>query len=181
MKEQLLGVDDALVDRVFQPLADCVGALTGWGVFRLARCCLDAMALAWIAGQSREVSAMMAAGNTGAATRAFAVMALAVAAITMLRAQFLRPDGQSGTARTANPLRPAMQVHRILCLFWIAVLPIKIAAASSAIEAVSLAAVVVFGTAAVYIGACSNPPPQRRIAQSRSLARPFLFARAPIR
>ena len=52
MKEQFALLDDTLIDRFFQPLADLLAERWRLGSFRLARLFLDAAAVALILSQA---------------------------------------------------------------------------------------------------------------------------------
>ena len=170
MNEGFAQLDDALIDRVFQPLADWVEHHTEFDVFRIARLCIDLAALAWIVSQAGNVAKTAASGNLALEAFQFGVIVLGLSAISVLRRLFERAGG-TGRGRMgacANPLRAGMQVHRAACLCWLIGLLVKTGASPAALGTVALLALAVFATAAVYVGSCQNRPRTGR--ESRHLS-----------
>lgn len=155
-------IDDALIDRLFQPLADLLDRHMAFGTNRAARTGIDLASLAWVLAEAGGAAHALAAHGLPAAMARGLVMLLGLSAFTILRNVF------HGTRRrlAANPLRPGMQPHRAICLAWMAVLAVKTLLVPADFAALALLAVGVFATAAVYIGACTNPPPARREARA---------------
>ncbi len=164
MKDVVERLDDALIDRVFQPLADWLDHHIAFGIFRAARGAIDLASLMWICAEARDASA--AARYPGLMLFHFAVIVAGLWSLSTLRGLFPRTKGAREGG--ANPLRAAMQLHRAACLFWMIGLAIKTASAPNGFEALALFAVGVFATSAVYLGACSTPPPKPR--ESRTFA-----------
>jgi len=164
MKEGFARVDDALIDRVFQPLVDWIGDNTAFNGCRVARACIDLAALAWILSQTGNVARSVEAGNLRLEIFQFALIVVGLKAILVLRTLFQRMDGTRAARMggAENPLRAGMQVHRAVCLLWLIGLLVKTGASPTGLESLALLAIGVFATMGVYVGACSNPPPQRR-------------------
>jgi hypothetical protein len=155
MQESFARIDDALIDRLFQPLADWLEHHLSLGPNRAARTGIDVASLAWIVSM-----ASAAAGTWHDMRGAFlngAVLVAGLWAFTTLRGVFGRGDGGK-----ANPLRAGMQTHRMACLFWMGALALKSALEPASLASLGLLAVGLFATASVYLGACSRPPPRER-------------------
>ncbi len=164
MNESFARVDDALIDRLFQPLADWMNRQMAFGTNRAARTAVDLASLAWLLAQAGAISDAAAAHKVGYCSVLGLVVVLGLWAFTILRNVFQRTDG---TARAyaqaqANPLRPGMQLHRAICVFWMIGLTVKTIAGAPGLGSLALLAMGVFTTAAVYIGACTNHPPAWR-------------------
>jgi len=158
MNDIFARVDDALIDRLFQPLADWMARLLTLRPDRAARAGLDLATLAWIGAEAGAMAQAMRTHDVPSAFTRAALMIAGLWAFTIVRAVFQRAGG----ARQANPLRPGMQLHRVFCLLWILGLAAKAIAAPSGTEPLALLATGLFATASVYIGACTNPPPAWR-------------------
>jgi hypothetical protein len=114
--------------------------------------------------QAGSLAHAVGGGNLGLQGFQFAVIVLGLSAILVLRRLFERTGG-GGTGRmgvAANPLRAGMQAHRAACLLWLIGLLVKTAASPFGLAAVTLLALGVFATTAVYVGSCSNRPTKRR-------------------
>ena len=178
MRELFTSLDDALIDRLFQPLADLLDHHMALGTNRAARTGIDLASLAWIFAQAGAAAHALAAHDIAASAARGVLVVLGLGAFTILRGVFQGTDSEpSARARMqANPLRPGMQIHRATCLFWMIGLAIKTIAAPMGLATLALLAVGVFATAAVYIGACTNPPPRGR--GSRAGGRDLAFGGA---
>lgn len=167
MKERFTQVDDALIDRLFQPLADWMNHHMALGPNRAARASIDLAMLAWVCAQAGAAAQALGSQNVRSCTIDGAVMVAGLWAFTILRNVFQRTDSvaKARARAQANPLRPAMQPHRAACLFWMIGLAVKTIAAPAEFGALALLAVGAFATAAVYIGACTNHPPKWREAR----------------
>ena len=164
MTENFARLDDALIDRLFQPLADWMDRHIALGTNRAARTAIDLATLAWMAAQAGAAANAVGSHDLRSCLIPGVLMVAGLWAFTILRNVFQRTDGEA-KARVraqANPLRPAMQLHRAACLFWMFALAVKTIAAPAG--SLALLAVGVFATAAVYIGACTNHPPKWREA-----------------
>ena len=148
-------VDGALIDKVCQPLIDWIDQHVVIDCFRVARTCIDLSALAWIVSQASGASLPAEVVPMGIQ---FALIVLGLGAIMMLRATFQ----QTGGVRRPNPLRAAMYIHRLTCLIWLMGLLAKTATMPAGLAPFALFAVGGFATVALYVGACSSPPPTRR-------------------
>ena len=62
MLRRFAALDDTLIDRWFQPLADQITGRFGIGRFRAATLCIDGAAFAWLLSQAGALAATAAAG-----------------------------------------------------------------------------------------------------------------------
>lgn len=178
MREGFARVDDALIDRLFQPLADWMNQRLALGPGRAARGAIDLASLAWIIAQLADAADAVQRHDIRACLFLGCAVVLGLWAFSILRGVFRRADGGAGAPATAqaNPLRPGMQVHRVVCLAWMLALIVKTIATPSANGSLALLAVGVFATAAVYIGACTNNPPMRRETRAPASGRDPVLA-----
>ena len=176
MRERFTQVDDALIDRLFQPLADWLDHHLALGTNRAARAAIDLATLAWVCAQAGAAAQALGSQDVRSSVIGGAVMVAGLWAFTILRNVFQRTDSEA-KARVraeANPLRPAMQLHRAACLFWMIALLFKTLVVPADFGALALLAVGAFATAAVYIGACTNHPPKWR--EAREAGQEMAFA-----
>jgi hypothetical protein len=166
MQDSIGRLDDALIDRVCQPVVDRLAAAMSVDCFRLARSCNDAASLAWILSQASRVSDALGTGNVALAGAQGALIIIGLAALMTLRRVFDGKLGSSSGAR-ANPLRPAMLQHRLGCLLWLGVQLLSAVSKPSGFAEILVLAVGLMTTASVYVGACSSPPPERQDRSSR--------------
>jgi hypothetical protein len=159
MKGSFAHVDGALIDRIFQPLVDWIGDHTTFDGFRVARICVDLAALAWILSTLGGMAETAASGTLASESVQFAMIALVLGAMSVLRALFQRTGGGP------NPLRAAMHTHRAICLLWLLGLLVKTAASPPGLAAMALLTMGAFATTAFYAAACSNPPTKRRVSR----------------
>lgn len=178
MQERIAGLDDALIDRVCQPIVDRLATEMPVDCFRLARLCNDAAALAWILSQAGCVASAFATDNLALAGAQGALILIGLAALTTLRRVF---DGKLGprssTTARANPLRAAMFTHRLGCLLWLGTQVISTLVRPGGYSDILIVAVGFMTTASVYVGACSSPPPEKR----RRTERDWIWRPAAIR
>ena len=168
MQESIARLDDALIDRVCQPVVDGLAAAMSVDCFVLARSCNDAAALAWILSQASRVSDALGTGNVALAGAQGALIIIGLAALTTLRRVFDGKQGsRSSSGARANPLRPAMLQHRLGCLLWLGVQLVSTISKPSGFAEILVLAVGLMTTASVYVGACSSPPPERQGRSSR--------------
>jgi hypothetical protein len=164
MKKDFEWLDDTLIDRLFQPLADWMNDRMALGPNRAARGAIDLASLCWILAQLSDVADAVHRHDVRTCVFLGLAVILGLWAFSILRNVFQRADGanRAGAQAQANPLRPGMQLHRVICLFWMIGLTVKTIMEPTDFTALALLAVGVFGTGAVYIGACANHPPKRR-------------------
>ena len=168
MQESIARVDDALIDRVCQPIVDWFAATMSMDCFRLARSCNDVAALAWILSQAGLVSDAFATGNVALAGAQGALIIIGLAALTTLRRVFDGKQGsRSSSGAQANPLRPAMFQHRLGCLLWLGVQVLSTVSKPPGFAEILVLVMGLMTTASVYVGACSSPPPERQGRTSR--------------
>jgi hypothetical protein len=151
-------VDAALIDRVCQPMIDWIDQKVAVDCFWVARTCIDVSALAWIVSQASGAASLARFAIQGPEVIQFALIVLGLGAVMVLRRTFERPAG----GHRPNPLRAAMVAHRLSSLVWLAGLLAKTATMSFGLASLALLAVGSFATVALYVGACSAPPPKRR-------------------
>ncbi len=164
VKEKYRQVDDGLIDRVFQPVVDCVAERTSLNCYTLARLCIDLSAFAWVLSQSSDIIAAIQSGNSGPAAFRATLLLLGLGSLMVLRTLFQRSGAGN---QCANPLRGGMHVHRFVCLFWVMGLIFKVAIDPSDFDIWAALASGLCGTSAVYFAACSNRPPVRRSVRGR--------------
>lgn len=155
MRKTLAALDDALIERLFQPAADLVRYRVGISRETAACFCVDVASLSWIASRTPGLSTAVNAWDASAAVAAMALLLLGMVALVSLRTLFRR-----AAATQQNPLRPAMRPHRAVVL-------LMLAADLAQPQALGLAnaadiAMLVFAASALYLGACSERPPTRR-------------------
>ena len=168
MQESIARLDDALIDRVCQPVVDRLAAVWSVDCFRLARSCNDAAALAWILSQAGRVSDAFATGNAALASAQGVLIIIGLAALTTLRRVFDGKQGsRSASGARANPLRPAMFLHRLSCLLWLGAQMLGTMTRPSGFAETLIVVMGLMTTASVYVGACSSPPPERQARTSR--------------
>jgi len=167
MLDQVARADDGLIDRVCQPLVDRIGQHADIDCFKVARVCTDLSALAWILSQASVTAAAVGNGVVGFEAFQCALILLGLGSITVLRTLFERAGGGRKGSQ-ANPLRASMYTHRLACMLWLIGLLIKTAMTPVGFGSLALFAVGAFATLAVYVGACSNRPPQRREQRENS-------------
>jgi|GEM_PF-2206722 len=164
MRDMFARLDDGLIDRAFQPLVDWLADHIGVDCFRIARLSTDIAAGAWVLSQAEVASAAARSGNTSLATFQAVLILCGLGGMMTLRTVFQRPGGgrSSGNRAQANPLRAGMFTHRVASLLWLAGLAAKSFAMEPGLPLYALLAVGLFGTASLYLGSCTTPPPRTR-------------------
>ncbi|HYZ22713.1 MAG TPA: hypothetical protein VE690_11205 [Rhodopila sp.] len=163
-------LDELLLERVFQPVADFLAWHGGWSRGAAAGFCVDVAAVAWIAARAPGISAagMSAAGHGAVDSPVLAAGLLGVGLIALVSLRILFRKAASG--RHGNPLRRAMRPHRgvalLLLLVRLAELWMPHPGAGVGGEGVWADAAdvvtLLFSAGALYLGACAEPPPVRR-------------------
>ena len=156
----ILKLDDALIDKVFQRLVDLISQYATINCFQIARFCTDLCALAWILSNLEDVVTLPKLETAGFVAFQFAMLVLVLGAIMVLRQLFDRSGNAKGMQ--ANPLRPAMFIHRLISLVFLVNLSVKAILGSPDFTALAQLAMQVFLTMAVYTGACLTRPPKRQ-------------------
>ena len=151
----LATLDDAIIERLFQPAADMVRNRIGISRETAACFCADSAAMAWIVSRTPGLSDAVTAWNASAAVANLLILLLGLIALIGLRALFRR-----ATAGRGNPLRPAMRPHRAGVLLMLAadLLPLRVPGLANAADI----AMLMFAASALYFAACSERPPLRR-------------------
>ncbi len=163
MQKNLARLDDTLIDKVCQPLADWIFESMTFDCFQISRFCIDLSALAWIVSQADGAVVAAKTGTSGLMAFQFTLIVLGLGAIMVLRSVFER-GGTAGSGRgaRANPLRAPMYIHRLVCLLGLNNVLVQMVAAPVDLGSMALLLVGGFTVTAVYMGACSNRPPERR-------------------
>jgi hypothetical protein len=152
--------DRALIERIFQPVANAMTYRLGLDRLRVAGFCLDAASIAWILSQAGALTQMVMLWDAGAVFLRMLLLVLGLIALTALRTMFRRVGARSG----ANPLRVAMLPHRGVVL---ALLAARLPELTGFAQMADLA-MLAFAACALYLGACAARPPEHR--RSRWLA-----------
>ncbi|HQT75404.1 MAG TPA: hypothetical protein PLD10_00005, partial [Rhodopila sp.] len=117
MRKSFGPVDDLLIERLFQPLADFIAARIGISRGGSACFCIDIASLAWIVSRVPALSVAVVYWQGFAAFRDMVVLLVGLAGLVCLRILFRKAGGH----RQGNPLRQAMQPHRAVVLLMLLV------------------------------------------------------------
>jgi hypothetical protein len=157
MFRRFASFDSALIERVFQPAADAVAYRLGLDRLRVAGFCLDGASIAWILSQAGSLSDAVTQWQACTAFLRLVLLMLGLLALCSLRVAFRRVIAAKGM----NPLRVMMLPHRGVVLALLAArLPALDGFASTADFAALLCAI-----CALYLGACTPPPPARTLSR----------------
>ena len=185
MNEQFALLDDMLIDGLFQPIADRMAERFRLSTFQLARMFLDIAAVALILSQAAHVPGIAAAETFLPYLYPVLVLVPGLAAMTILRGEIHRTEEKHSGVLTlgANPLRPGMHWHRIVCFFWLLVMLLQTSETPPRWEGGALLAVGMFSTLAVYFAACFARPfkPKKAEGQLVRAKAAVLFDRRTIR
>jgi hypothetical protein len=156
MRKTFAPLDDALIERLFQPISDLMWYRMGIGRGTAACFCLDLASLSWIVSCTRGLTNAMVSWDSAAVSLDALLLLLGLVALISLRTLFNRARGKQG-----NPLRPAMQPHRAIVLLMLAarLLQLHLPSLAGAADIAMLA----FATSALYFAACTERPPVRRV------------------
>jgi hypothetical protein len=158
MRKRFAPIDDALIERVFQPVCDRLAAQIGISRTRIACLCIDAAALAWIVSRTQGLSEAVTRWESGLAVMSLAMLLLGLVALISLRTLFRRATDR----KPANPLRLSMLPHRAVLLLMLASRLTQFHDLSDLADLLML----ICATAALYLGACAERPPLRRRSTS---------------
>lgn len=155
MRKTFAPIDNALIERLFQPVSDLVTHRLGFGRASAACVCIDIASLSWIVSRAPGLSDAVASWDAATSFLDLAMLVLGLIALISLRTLFRRAG-----SKQANPLRQAMRPHRAIVL-------LMLAARLAQFHAPGLAgladlAMLVCATSALYLGACVERPPLRR-------------------
>jgi hypothetical protein len=154
MKAKFVRFDDALIERIFQPLADSITCRIGLDRLSIAGFCLDAASVAWILSRAGGLALAVTQWDPGAAFPRMLLLLLGLVALTSLRTVFRRVGARSG----ANPLRVTMLSHRGVVLALLAArLPVL-----GEFAGIADVTMLGFAACALYLGACASRPPMHR-------------------
>jgi len=158
-------LDDALIERVFQPVSNAMADRAGLERHRAACLCADAASIGWILSQVQCLSDSVLGWDVASAVPRLLLLMLGLAALVGLRNLFLRaPRG------AANPLRLTMRPHRAVVLLMLVARMTQPNAAGMTDFADM--AMLGFAAAGLYLGACTARPPLRR-AKARPRSAPL--------
>ncbi|HUB43766.1 MAG TPA: hypothetical protein VMB73_02165 [Acetobacteraceae bacterium] len=143
--------DSALIERVFQPAADAIAYRLGLDRLRAAGFCLDGASIAWILSQAGSLSDAVTQWQACNAFLGVVLLMLGLLALCSLRVAFRRVTRAKGM----NPLRVMMLPHRGVVLV---LLFTRLLAVDDFANAADFAALL-FAVCALYLGACTSPPP----------------------
>jgi hypothetical protein len=155
MPKTFARLDDALIERLFQPASDLMSDRIGVSRSSAACFCVDIASLAWIVARMPGLSGSVTAWNSRMALMNMSLLLLGLVALLSLRTLFRRAGG-----KLANPLRPAMRPHRAIVLLMLVASLVRFQAPALA-DAADLA-MLLFAASALYLGACAERPPVRR-------------------
>lgn len=166
MPKAFTPLDNILFQKLFQPMSDMAAQRMGIGRGSAACLCLDLASLSWIVSRTTGLSGAISHGarDNGVAFLDLSLLLLGLAAFISLRIMFRR----SATAQ-ANPSRLSMRPHRAVVLLMLGARLMQLRALNFA-DAGDIA-MLMFATSALYLGACTEPPPVRRIWPSLLAAR----------
>jgi hypothetical protein len=154
MRKTFAPLDDALIERLFQPVSDLIAHRIGLKRTTAACFCIDIASLAWIVSRARGLSDAVAAWNGSTALLDLALLLLGLVALVSLRVLFRRAG-----RKLANPLRQTMQPHRAIVLLMLVSGLVQLHVPGLA-DAADLA-MLVWAASALYLGACAELPPIR--------------------
>jgi hypothetical protein len=155
MRRTFAPLDDALIERVYQPLTDRLAEKVGMRGRRAACLLLDAAGIAWILSQAQAPAE--AAHGWDAVTMAWrgGALLIGLAALSSLRTLFRRAPNGMG-----NPLRASMQPHRGIALMLFAARMVDLG--DFGFSEFADVAMLLCAVSALYLGACAERPPVRR-------------------
>jgi hypothetical protein len=156
MRLTFASFDDALIERVFQPVADALSDRLGLNRQRTACFCIDLASVSWILSQARPLSDAVLEWDAGLAFLRLLLLLLGLVALTGLRGLFRRLSGDA----KVNPLRPAMRPHRAVVLLMLVARLVELDGMS--VSNVADLAMLGFTAVALYLGACAARPRVRR-------------------
>lgn len=151
MRKTFARLDDALIERVFQPLSDFAAHRIGLGRTKVACFCVDFASLAWIVSRVSGLSNTVAAWDATTAFIDLAMLLLGMVALIALRTLFRKAG-----AREGNPLRLSMQPHRAIVLLMLLSRLVQLQA--SGFSGLADLAMLLFAASALYLSACAERP-----------------------
>ncbi|MEA2737810.1 MAG: hypothetical protein QOH05_1117 [Acetobacteraceae bacterium] len=155
MRKTFARLDDALIERLFQPLSDLFSHRAGVSRGAAACICIDLASLSWIISRLPGLSDAVVAWDSANAFLDLSLLLLGLVALMSLRMLFRRAEGKQG-----NPLRLAMRPHRAIVLLMLAARLAQPQAPD--LGEVADIAMLLCAASALYLGACVERPPVRR-------------------
>lgn len=155
MRKTFAPIDDALIERLFQPASDLITQRLGFGRASAACFLIDIASLSWIVSRARGLADAVATWDATMSFLDTATLLLGLIALISLRTLFRRAGSKLG-----NPLRQAMRPHRAVVLLMLASRVAQLR--SPAATDIADVAMLVCAASALYLGACTERPPLRR-------------------
>lgn len=155
MRKFFAPFDDALLDRLFQPLAGALRHRYGLRRDGMAGFCVSAATICWTVARSAGLSEAIAADDMATVATSSAILLLGLGALVSFHCLSRRAP-----TAAANPLRSTMLPHRAIVLLLLVTRLIP--PVGPAVHDVADTAMLLFAAAALYLSACSDPPPVRR-------------------
>jgi hypothetical protein len=155
MRKTFAPLDDALIERVFQPASDLIAHRIGLSRANAACFCIDIASIGWIVSRAPGLSESVAAWDAWVAFLDVAMLMLGLVALICLRMLFRRAG-----PKQANPLRAIMRPHRAIVLLMLGARLAQLH--SSGLAGAADLVMLLCATCALYLGACAEPPPVRR-------------------
>jgi hypothetical protein len=155
MRMKFAPLDDALIERLFQPASDMVTNRLGGSPKTVACFCVDIASVCWIVSRLPGLSDAVVNWDASASLLNLSLLLLGLVAMISLQTLFRRAGGKQ-----ANPLRQAMRPHRGIVLLMLAARLAQLREPGLA-DAADLA-MLMFAAFALYLGACTERPPVRR-------------------
>ena len=155
MRKTFAPLDDALFEKLFQPVSDFMSHRLGLGRATTACHFIDVASLAWIVSRAQGLSKSVTAWDAAASFGDMAMLLLGLLALLSLRTLFRRAG-----RKQANPLRQVMQPHRAIVLMMLAARLTQLHI--SALADVADLAMLICAASALYLAACAERPPLRR-------------------
>jgi hypothetical protein len=150
MQHTFVRLDDALIERLFQPLADILSLRMALDRLRVAGLFLDAASIAWILSQAGSLTSAVTQWQAGTASLRAVLLLLGLVALISLRVAFRRVGTRSG----ANPLRRVMLPHRGMVVALLVARLVGLTGFAGAADLVMLGC----AACALYLGACVSRP-----------------------
>ena len=163
MRKAFASLDDVLIEALFQPTSNVVRQRFGVSRGFAACFCVDLASLAWIVSRTPELACVVGAWDACRAFLDVSILLLGLVALVVLRRLFRRMADRRG-----NPLRVAMRPYRAIVLLMLLAHVVQRAPPEHADPAGI--AMLAFAAAALYLGACSEPPRIRHPGAAPALA-----------
>ncbi|MFO1028835.1 MAG: hypothetical protein U1E70_26980 [Acetobacteraceae bacterium] len=154
MRRFFAPLDDALFDRLFQPLTGALRERYGLRRDGVAGFFATAATICWVLARLPGLSAAIDAHDTLGTVARSVILLLGLGALVSFRMMVRRVR-----AGAANPLRWTMLPHRAIVLLLLATRLIQ--PSGPLVRDLADVAMLLFAAAALYLSACADPPPVR--------------------